>query len=245
MYFALLSWTGPAHLHPHQRRQAGAWLRNAARALAAAWLGLQGTAQAAGGHHAVDDAAVLAPGQCQAEVWFEQADERRLVHVGPACRLGGVELGLNLDDGRQRGTPELRSIGPQVKWVTELLPTLSVGAVWGATWQNVSTHSAGQSLLVPLTWTPHPDVAVHLNLGRDLRPQGRDLTRRGAALEWKPSPQWQGLAEWFDDGLSAHRRLGLRRLISADLSLDLSRAAPVGRTSDAWWTVGLNWTFAR
>lgn len=36
--------------------------------LAAASLRLQGAAQAAGGHHAVDDDAILSPGQCQAEL---------------------------------------------------------------------------------------------------------------------------------------------------------------------------------
>lgn len=240
MYFALLSWAVPAPAHTVPPRSS--WLR---RILAAVWLGLQGTAQAAGGHHAVDDAAILEPGQCQAEFWFERADGRRLAHVGPACRLGDVELGLNLDDGRLSGAPGLRSGGPQLKWATELLPTLSVGAVWDATWQNTQPHRMGQSLLIPLTWAPREDVAIHLNLGRDLRHQAADLTRRGVALEWLPHPQWQGLAEWFDDGLRTHRRLGLRHLVSERLSLDLSRAAPVGQAGDAWWTVGLNWTFAR
>lgn len=243
MYFALLSWGAPAPGHPVPASRP--WWRQAARSMAAAWLGLQGTAQAAGGHHAVDDAAMLEPGQCQAELWLEQADGRRLAHLGPACRLAGVELGFNLDDGRLGGAPGLRSGGPQLKWATELLPTLSLGAVWSATWQNAAPHRAGQALLVPLTWAPRADVAIHVNLGRDLRHQAADLTRRGVALEWSPQPQWQGLAEWFDDGLRAHRRLGLRHLVSQQLSLDLSRAAPVGRAGDAWWTFGLNWTFDR
>ena len=202
-------------------------------------------AQAAGGHHAVDDAAIVAPGQCQAELWVEQADGRRLEHVGPACRFGGVELGFNLDRGRLSGEPGLRSGGPQLKWAGELMPALSIGVVWSGTWQSARPHGAGQSLLIPLTWAPRDDVVIHLNLGRDLRRQAADLTRRGAALEWSPHPQWQGLAEWFDDGLRTHRRLGLRHLVSERLSLDLSRAAPVGQARDAWWTVGLNWAFAR
>jgi hypothetical protein len=238
MYFALLSWTALPPAVPCRSSR----LREL---LAAAWLALQGTAQAAGGHHAVDDAAILEPGQCQTELWLEQADGRRLEHVGPACRLGSVEVGLNLDRGRLSGAPGLRSGGPQLKWAGELTPTLSIGAVWSATWQSVRPHLAGQSLLIPLTWAPRDDVAIHLNLGRDLRHQATDLTRRGVALEWLPHPQWQGLAEWFDDGQRTHRRLGLRHLVSEQLSLDLSRAAPVGQGRDAWWTVGLNWTFAR
>lgn len=189
MYFALPSWTVPAHaVHPPR-----SWPRIAARMLAAVWLLLQGTAQAAGGHHAVDDASILDPGQCQAEFWFEQASGRSLAHAGPACRLGAVELGLNLDRSRLGSAPALRSGGPQLKWATELQPTLSVGLVWGATWQDAHPHRAGPSLLIPLTWTPREDIAVHLNLGRDLRHQAADLTRRGAALEWQLHPQWQGL----------------------------------------------------
>ena len=30
-------------------------------------------ARAAGGHHSVDDATILDPGQCQLETWFEHA----------------------------------------------------------------------------------------------------------------------------------------------------------------------------
>ena len=60
------------------------------------------SAQAAGGHHAVDDAALLEPGQCQVETWFdhELGGERRLLHVGPGCRVGAVEFGLNFDRAR-------------------------------------------------------------------------------------------------------------------------------------------------
>lgn len=50
-------------------------------------------ARAAGGHHAVDDAAILEPGQCYIETWLgrETRGARRLLHAGPACRVAGVD----------------------------------------------------------------------------------------------------------------------------------------------------------
>ena len=201
-------------------------------------------ALAAGGHHAVDDAAMLEPGQCQLELWLEEGDDRRrLQHAGPACRLGAVELGLNLDRSRTRGEPRLSSWGPQLKWVTALRPGLAVGAVWAATWQDRGPRLAGQSLLLPLSWQAGESLALHLNIGRDFRRGAADVTRRGLALEWTPLPQWQGLGEYFHDGQRGHARLGLRYLASDTLSWDLSRARPRGAAGGAWWSLGISWTF--
>ena len=63
-------------------------------------------AHAAGGHHAVDDAAILEPGECQVETWAdrERGGDRTLVHVGPACRIGPLEIGVNLDRTRMVGS---------------------------------------------------------------------------------------------------------------------------------------------
>ena len=48
-----------------------------------------GSALAAGGHHAVDDAAILSRGECEGETWFSgEAGGRRLLHAGTNCRVG-------------------------------------------------------------------------------------------------------------------------------------------------------------
>src|SRR5262249_11293269 len=76
-----------------------------------------GPALAMGGHFDVDDATVLAPGRCQVELWALHGENARLGHVGPACRVGPVELGLVAervsDDERHANI-----VGAQVKWVT-------------------------------------------------------------------------------------------------------------------------------
>jgi hypothetical protein len=64
----------------------------------AAWAALAGalacapSAHAAGGHHAVDDASILEPGQCQVESWVdrENGGNRSTLHAGTACRVAGT-----------------------------------------------------------------------------------------------------------------------------------------------------------
>lgn len=203
-------------------------------------------AMAAGGHHSVDDATTLDPGQCQVEVWTEQASGSDLEHIGPACRLGALEWGLNIDRNRIHGSNNtLQSGGLQLKWAREFAPGWSLGAATGVNWQNQAPHRAGQWLVVPLTWAATPEVTLHLNLGREFRNGSPDRSTRGAAVEWQPFTQWQGLLEWFDDGQRPLHRVGLRYFVTELISLDLSRAAHQGSARDPWWTVGLNWAWNR
>lgn len=229
----------------HRRRPAAPLGRILAALTAAAGLLLSPPSQAAGGHHAVDDATMLEPGQCQVEAWLEQGRGRQLQHVGPACHVYGLELGLNLDRHTARGEPGLRSAGAQLKWARELQPGLSWGLVWSATWQSASPHHAGQALLLPLSWAPRDDLSLHVNLGRDFHRRAPDRNRHGLAVEWLPTPRWQGLVEYWGDGLQTHHRLGLRHVVNDMLSIDLSRAQPRGQARDAWWSLGLNWALAR
>lgn len=200
---------------------------------------------AAGGHHAVDDASILDAGQCQVELWSEQASGRSLQHVGPACRVSGVELGLNLERSSLQNAPAMRSGGVQVKWAADLQPALAVGFVWSAGWQSTSPHFSGQTLLLPVTWSPREDLDLHVNVGRDLRPHAGDVERLGVALEWKPSAHWQTLVEWWRDAGGAQARAGLRYAFSDRLSVDLSRAESLRSAHKYWWTMGLNWAFDR
>lgn len=255
MHFALLAWPArccriqaPAltRLWRHADRFAHApadWRPTMLVAAAALLCPVAG--HAAGGHHAVDDAAIVDPGRCQVETWLEHGRQHRLQHVGPACHLLGVELGVNLDRSVTQGEPVLRGAGLQIKWAQDMQPGFSWGWVWSATWQNTAPRFAGQSLLLPLSWSPREDLTVHVNLGRDVLRRAADRSRYGVALEWQPTAQWQGLIEHWDDGLRAQHRLGVRHLLSDALSLDLSRAQPRGAAREAWWSLGLNWTFAR
>src|SRR5690242_18243181 len=103
------------------------------------------SAEAAGGHHSIDDAAILDPGQCQVETWFERTQDgaARLWHVGPACRVAAVELGLNFDALRSNGRGRTDVAGAQAKWATPLSDRVAVGAVVSASWQDQSPHHIG------------------------------------------------------------------------------------------------------
>lgn len=255
MHFALLAWPAPrrpiqtsvlTRRWRHVERFRGSladWVKT--MLASAAGLLCPASGHAAGGHHAVDDASILDPGQCQVETWLEQGHQHQLQHAGPACRVLGLELGLNLDRSATKGEPVLRNAGPQVKWAQEMQPGLSWGLVWSATWQNNSPGFAGQALLLPLSWSPREDLTLHFNVGRDFHRRAADLSRYGMALEWQPTPKWQGLIEHWDDGMRAHHRVGVRHLLNESLSVDISRAQPRSRSGEAWWSLGLNWAFSR
>lgn len=204
-----------------------------------------GVAGATGGHHGVEDASILDPGQCQLETWYERAGPRALGHVGPACRVGPVEAGLNLEQFDAPAQARLRSAGVQLKAATDLDAAWSIGAVWSAADQNRAPHATGHSLVGALTWQVDPHWTLHANLGRDWRRLAPDGTRRGFAVEWQPGRRWQWSAEWVADGLHIRRRAAARYFASDRLSLDLSGAADTGRPRGASWTAGINWVFDR
>ena len=61
-------------------------------------------------------AGTLDAGQCQLELWdsYGRRSNTNLAHVGPACGVGVVELGLNMD--AVRGGAKADLLGPQAKW---------------------------------------------------------------------------------------------------------------------------------
>lgn len=205
-------------------------------------------AHAAGGHHAVDDAAILDPGQCEVEAWMERERHgaRALSHIGPACRVGPVELGLNLDRTRADGARPRAVAGPQLKWAHAWTGTVSVGVLLGAAWADRAPRSMGRALVFPVSWQASDALALHLNIGKDFR-RGRepDTLRAGAALEWAARPAWSFVAEAVRDSGARHWRAGARHVLAQGLSIDLSRAQGLDGGPPAWWTLGLNWEFSR
>ena len=214
----------------------------------AAFLGIGLQAHAAGGHHAIDDAALVDPGQCQVETWVdrERGGGRTLLHVGPACRVGDFELGANLDRVRHTGlsgSDTVAAWGPQIKWVTPLSDSVNVGVAVSATWRDVRPRWAGTTVVLPLTWQASPSLAMHVNLGRDFRPHEPSLARGGAALEWTATPQWSFVAERFRESEANFWRLGARYAVNDKVSVDLSQARGLARGAPVWWTLGVNWAF--
>lgn len=88
-------------------------------------------------------------------------------------------------------------------------------------------------------------MLTHVNVGRDFRNGLADTNRAGLALEWGPSSSWSFVAERFREGGANFRRVGARWVPMPTINVDLSRARGLGRSTPAWWTLGLTWVFDR
>jgi hypothetical protein len=210
-----------------------------AAACAALALG-SGAAPAAGGHHAVDDAVLLPPGQCNVETWLARdADGQRLLHAGPGCRVGPVELAA----AAERTAGPAGTLGAlQVRAAQPLGAGWSLGASLTLSWTTPSAQRTTSAVLLA-TWAQGP-WALHANVGRDLVHGAPDLRRRGAAVEWSANERWQLLAERYDERSAGWLRGGVRWSPQPDWSLDISRAARVHGAGAPLWTVGASWQFA-
>ena len=217
---------------------------------AASWA-LAACVHAAGGHHSVDDAVLMEPGQCQVEVWADRyrAASRGLAHVGPACRFGPFEWGVNLDRATASSETSSFAYGVQAKWARPVVESLTGGLVVAATWQGRAPRRfTGGSVIVPLTWQATDTLLLHANIGRDFRNGAADTSRAGVALEWSPLTDWSLIVERYRESDSSFWRAGTRYAINPNLSLDLSRASDIrsgGGRASSWWTLGVNWAFER
>lgn len=214
-------------------------MRNTGPALLAAALCAAAPAWAAGGHHAVDDAALLEPGQCELEGWLARAHGgERLAHAGAGCRIGPAEVGLAGEHARLDGA-SATGWGMEAKWAMEWREGFSVGAKVGPSWAaHARPRYQGTSVSGLATWQPHEGIALHLNLGRDLVHRGDDLSRYGASVEWSAAPAWSLVAERYKEEGSHFVRAGVRFLAAESWSIDLSRSHRLGAAGASAWTVG-------
>lgn len=204
-----------------------------------------GQALAAGGHHAVDDAAILEPGECEFQSWASHATGGgNLLHVGPGCRVGPVQLGAAAEHVRQGGEPSQTAWGLEAKWAREVAEGFSVGALLQPAWAaHIRPRYQGVSFAALATWTPREDVALHLNLGRDFVHRGQDLPRGGIGLEWMPAKQWSLVAERYLEQETHFLRAGARWLGGENWSVDLSRAQRLAGPNPSTWTLGYTRVF--
>ena len=205
------------------------------------------SARAAGGHHAVDDAAVLDVGKCKLEGWAERetGDARTLLHLGTGCRVGPVELGLNLDKEKQAPSDAATSFGPQIKWAFPLSDVLSVGVVASAKFNSQSPRHASSTVVLPLSWRATDTLSAHFNWGRNFFRGGAGQPRGGVSLEWAPASDVSLVAERFREAANNSTRLGARYALTPDVKLDISRARSLHAGGVSWWTAGVIWEFER
>ncbi|BEP56904.1 hypothetical protein GmRootV118_41480 [Variovorax sp. V118] len=220
-----------------------------ARLLVAAVAALSGLGAQAAGHFDVDDAGTLDPGQCQYETWWGRSGAEPVTtgfHVGPACRVGPVELGLNFDRLSAQGVHSVTG-GPQLKWTfagaaadAPFSAAVSMGAVAdlrrGGRW--------GGQLVVPLTWRPTGSLQIHANLGADWAlGTGVRTPRGGLAVEWALNDAVSLIAERNRAGGLWTSRVGGRFSLTPLISVDIStsRTGPQGVRGVV---IGLNHEFS-
>lgn len=187
---------------------------------------------------------MLDPGHCQYETWLARAPSATLFHLGPGCRVGPVELGINLDrlsvaDGQRS------SAGPQFKWVVDpLAGPLSAGIAWSASYDLSRGGRPAQSVYVPMTWTVSEGFAVNANLGADRNSSGARTRRLGTSGEWVVNEKLTVIGERVKFAREWTSRLGTRFVVTPSISVDLS-AARVGAGATRVYVIGLNHDFAR
>jgi hypothetical protein len=217
-----------------------------ARALALSFGLAAGAAWGAGGHHSLDDAAILEPDTCEAESWLVRSRAGpRSLHAGGACRVGPVELGAAAEHARDGGASET-AYAVQAKWATEIAPGFNAGLSLASGWlTHVRPLYRTTSFVALATWTPRDEVALHLNAGRDFLKGDGDEKRAGVSLEWAPRKDWSLTAERYLEQRTHFIRAGLRWAASEDWTFDASRAHRLGGPGSSAWTIGMTRRIAR
>lgn len=205
-----------------------------------------GPGHAAGGHHAVDNAAILDPGACKVEGWFQQDREgSSLLHAGTGCRVGPVELTAGADHERQPGEAAT-GYSLQAKWAAEAVKGLDVGlSVTAETQGRARPLYQGSVVLALVSWAATDNLSLHANLGRDLVHGGPDRSRGGLSVEWIPRDGWSVVAERYRQQAADFVRAGVRWSPFRDWTMDLSRSHRLHGPGDASWTVGVTREFSR
>jgi hypothetical protein len=204
----------------------------------------------AGGHFDVDDAGMLDPGRCQYEFWGTRVHSEHATawHLGPACRVGPVELGLNID---RISVPDdtVHALGPQLKWTffgraPEARWSAAVSMGFISQLPRRGGRGGGQ-FVVPVTWRATDSLMVHANLGADWATgSGTRTGRGGLAGEWAFNDTVSLIAERNRAFGLWTSRVGARISVTPLISIDLStaRTGPSGVRS---FSVGLNHEFGR
>lgn len=216
--------------------------------LAAAVLGsLLALPALAGRPLATDDAAIVADGACQLELWSEHWRDARAVWANPGCNpFGGTEFALAFAHLHPDGAGRQHLRRWQIKQI--LRETEAIRPGYAVALGGSRTHRMDQRdgylygiATVPLAGEQR---VLHLNAGvLRAHADGRHRTRAiwGLAYDVEVSTATRASLEGY--GTSGERprwQLGLRHELLPDhLQLDASVGAAWGRWSDHLFTLGL------
>jgi hypothetical protein len=221
-------------------------VRRALAILLATLLAPAGAAFAAGGHHSVDDASILGPGQCEFETWVTRASRAdELLHAGGQCGVAGVEIAIAAEPTRQEGARR-DNWQVQLKWAGELLPNAMAGFSVTPQWDTrAAPRFQGTTLSGLLTLRPLERWQLHANVGRDFLHDG-NLARSGVAADWTtPDGHWLFALERYLENRTDFARGGVRWFASDRWTLDVSCAQRLHGPRPSNWTLAVTRSFGK
>lgn len=202
----------------------------------------------AGGHFDVDDAATLDPGQCQYELWNTRSTgtAKNFLHLGPACRLGPVEAGINYDRFAD-SSGRFNLLGPQVKWMflgsSESFVSASVSV--SASADTSRSGKWAKQLVFPVSFLVQKDLLIHANGGYDWAIfSGSRTSRLGAQVEWAINDRYSFIAERNRAFDAWTTRAGVRYSVTPLISVDASVAHSSSSLKNTF-VIGINHEFSR
>jgi hypothetical protein len=220
-----------------------------AQRILAPLLGVLALQAHAAGHFDIDDAGTLDPGQCQYEVWGGRFGTAPVTdyHIGPACRVGPVELGFNIDRALVPGE-QAWGAGPQLKWTfmgQQEDARLSAALFFSAVWDVTHGGRAGGQFVLPVTWRALDSLYVNANLGYDWTPGSGERSGRGGLQgAWEVNDKLWLVFERFRAADVWTSRAGVRFNLTPTISVDVS-AARSGPERVRGYVIGLNQVFER
>lgn len=207
--------------------------------------GCTAAAQAAGGHHGVDDASILGPRECGQENWFSRGKAgAQLLHAGLNCGVGPVELAAAYERFREPGEDKVTRWNLEAKWAHALSDSLAIGADVMPYWQSPGSRYAGTQVYGVVTWKASERLAVHADFGRDLKRGEAGQRIAGVALEYMHDKKRSFVLERYEEQRTQYVRIGPRWTIVDAVTLDLSRAQRLAGPAPSLWTVGLTFELA-
>ncbi|MDB5816989.1 MAG: hypothetical protein JWQ11_629 [Rhizobacter sp.] len=217
------------------RRAAAAWT------IGSAALWLPAACHAVGGQFAVDDAYILDPGQCQIETWTDRqvAAAGRLTHFGPSCRVGPVELGLNIDRSTGAGAGATTFTGAQAKWTLPLTTQLTSAFVTAVAFDATHGGSTTTTVYAPLSFQTGAHVTLHANLGFDLLQGSPSTQHSGVAIDWTPGRDMVFTIERYRQYGIDSARVGVHYDFTKWLAVQATRTRPMSAGVPGEWTLGL------
>ncbi|UWF47174.1 hypothetical protein NYP20_17660 [Pseudomonas sp. N3-W] len=217
-------------------------------------LSLMSDAFAAGGAYVVDDAGINAPGECNVDVWYQDArhSPNSSSVVSPACtfkELPTVQLGAAIQRNRADGQGETQ-LSPQFK--AQLFSREDLGlqlALAGSThFAFDRAHSFdGADLNLPITWQPLEALRLNLNTGWTHAYDDGEQNHRwtwGTGVEYDLAPSLTLIAERYGQrGGEQAWQAGPRLHIGERIDVDLIVGRSLIGERDQWLTTGATLRF--